>query len=102
MTNKMFIPSLLSDESHHSATGTSPLSSPHHPERAVSETLKKLQLRLPDQASERGSRFAAGCDRAGWRHLSVGLLRVSIRSFHWEHLRGQKQKWLIVDYASSS
>lgn len=38
--------------SHHSAVGSGPFSSPHHPERAVPEPLEQLQLRLSDQARE--------------------------------------------------
>lgn len=92
----VLFPTLLSPVSHHSAVGTGPLSSPHHPERAISEPLKQLQLRLSDQAGERGGSLATGCDNAGRSPLRQGLLGVAVGSFNWEHLRAQKQKLVTV------
>ena len=77
--------------SHHSAVGSGPLSSPHHPECAVSEPLEQLQLRLSDQAGERGGSVATGWCRAGRRTLREGLLGVGVRSFHRKHLQEQKK-----------
>lgn len=74
--------------SHHSAVGCSPLSSPHHPECPVSKPLKQLKLRLSNQAGERGPWLTTGRGRG--RRCPVGLLCVSVRSFHWKHLQGQK------------
>jgi len=78
--------------SHHSAVGPGPLSSPHHSEGAVAQTLQQLKLRLPDQAGERGARVAAGRRRAGGRRpRGEGLLGVGVGSLDRKHLRRNRR-----------
>lgn len=72
--------------SYHSAVGSGPLSPPHHTKRAVSQPLKQLQLRLPDQAGERSSRLAIGWGLAGWRSLGERLLGIGVGSLYGKHL----------------
>lgn len=79
-------------ESDHSAVGRGPLPSPHHPERAVPEALQQLQLRLSDQAGERGSRLAAGWTRQGRRPRGEGLRGVRVETLHWEDLQAHQHK----------
>lgn len=79
--------------SHHAAAGAAPLSPAHHPERAVPEALEHLQLRLLDEAGERGARLCRS--RAGGLGLGgEGLLGVGLGTFHRKHLQGAEIRGL--------
>lgn len=83
--------SRLSLLSHHSVVGSGPLSPSNHPKRAVSQPLKQLQLRLPDQAGEGSSCLAVGRCLFARRPLGKRLLGVRFGSLHGKNLQANKQ-----------